>query len=191
MKVFQEFAETTIPGCYLIRPWRHPDKRGLFVKTFHAQAFREHGLEAVFREDFYTVSRQGVLRGMHFQTPPHQYAKVVSCPKGRIFDAIVDLRTDSPTFGSHETFELSDENACVLYLPPGIAHGFYVLSDEAIAAYRVTAEHCPEADRGVRWDTCGIPWPSSSPILSFRDSNLPSLEEVKNVSAYELNRAET
>ncbi len=192
MKAFQEFVNTTIPGCHVIRPWRRADERGLFIKTFHARAFHEHGLESVFREDFYSISHQGVLRGMHLQSPPHAYTKIVYCPKGRIFDAIVDLRPDSPTFGSHETFELSADNGLILYLPPGIAHGFYARTDGAIAAYRVTAEHAPEADTGVRWDTCGVAWPSDSPIVSIRDSNLPSLEEVtrevQNVFVNELNR---
>jgi dTDP-4-dehydrorhamnose 3,5-epimerase len=179
-------VKTSIPGCYLIRPWRHQDDRGLFVKTFHAEWFREHGLETDFREDFYSVSRRGVLRGMHFQSPPYQHAKLVYCVKGRILDAVVDLRSDSQGFGLHEILELSDDNGWVLYLPRGVAHGFYVLSDEAITAYRVTSEYRPEADSGVRWDTCGIAWPNNSPIISARDSSLPPLEEVRNVFTCEL-----
>lgn len=188
MRVFQEFVSTSIPGCYVIRPWRHLDNRGLFVKTFHAEAFREHGLETDFREDFYSISRKGVLRGMHFQSPPYHHAKLVYCAKGRILDAIVDLRNDSQGFGLQETLELSGENGWVLYLPPGVAHGFYVLSDEAITVYRVTSEYRPEADSGVRWDSCGIAWPNNSPIVSARDFNLPPLEEVRNVFTCESSR---
>lgn len=186
MAVFQEFAKTSIPGCYVIRPWRKSDNRGLFVKTFHAEAFREQGLETDFKEDFYSVSRKRVLRGMHFQSPPFQHAKLVYCIKGSIFDAVVDLRTDSEAFGLHETLELSDENGLVLYVPPGVAHGFYVLSEEAITVYSVTSEHCPEADAGVRWDSCGIAWPTDSPIISARDSSLPPL--ARNLFACELSR---
>jgi dTDP-4-dehydrorhamnose 3,5-epimerase len=186
VRVFQDFVKTSIPGCYVIRPWRHLDERGLFVKTFHAEAFRELGLETDFREDFYSVSRKGVLRGMHFQRPPYQQAKLVHCVKGRILDAVVDLRNDSQNFGALETLELSDENGWVLYLPPGVAHGFYVLSDEAITAYRVTMEYCPEADSGVRWNSCGIDWPTNSPIISARDSGLPNLDDVRNLFTCEL-----
>ena len=186
MRVFQEFVKTGIPGCYVIRPWRHQDDRCLFVKTFHAAAFREHGLETDFREDFYSVSHRGVLRGMHLQMPPCQQAKLVYCVKGRILDAVVDLRSDSQGFGKYECAELSDENGWVLYVPPGVAHGFYVLSDEAITAYSVTAEYSPEADGGVRWDSCGIAWPTNSPIVSARDASLPCLDDARNLFASEL-----
>jgi dTDP-4-dehydrorhamnose 3,5-epimerase len=188
VKVFQEVVKTSIPGCYVIRPWRHRDERGVFVKTFHAEAFRELGLETDFREDFYSVSRKGVLRGMHFQRPPYQQAKLVYCAKGSILDAVVDLRTDAQGFGVQETLELSEENGWVLYIPPGVAHGFYVLSDEAITAYSVTVEYCPEADSGVRWDSCGIAWPTNSPIISARDASLPPLDDVRNLFACELSR---
>ena len=182
MSVFQKFEQTSIPGCYLIRPWRQLDNRGLFVKTFHAAAFREMGLEIDFRESFYSVSSKRVLRGMHYQRTPHQQAKLVHCVKGRILDAIVDLRVNSQSFGAYETLELSDENGLVLYIPPGIAHGFYVLSEEAITAYSVTMEYSAQSDSGVRWDSCGIPWPNDAPIVSVRDANLPLLDEVRNLS---------
>ena len=185
VKVFQEVIETRIPGCYLIRPWRHHDMRGQFVKTFHAQAFRELGLEDNFRESYYSVSCKGVLRGMHFQRPPSHHAKLVYCVSGRILDAFVDLRGGSGLFGAHECVELSAENGLVLYLSPGVAHGFYVLSDEAITVYHTAVEYDPEADSGVRWDTCGIPWPTASPILSARDGNLPPLEEARDLFPWE------
>jgi dTDP-4-dehydrorhamnose 3,5-epimerase len=181
VKVFEELIATRIPGCYLIRPWRHQDERGEFVKTFHAHAFRELGLEDNFREGYYSVSRKGVLRGMHFQRPPSHHAKLVYCVRGCILDAFVDLRCGSQGFGTHQCLELSAENGLVLYLSPGIAHGFYVLSDEAITVYSVATEYDPEADSGVRWDSCGIDWPTNSPILSSRDANLPALEEVRDL----------
>jgi dTDP-4-dehydrorhamnose 3,5-epimerase len=188
VRVFQEFLKTSIPGCYLIRPWRHQDERGLFVKTFHAEAFREHGLETDFREDFYSVSRKGVLRGMHLQRRPHDQAKLVYCVKGCIWDAVVDLRSDSQGFGTQESLELSEETGLVLYIPPGVAHGFYVLSDEAITAYSVTKEYCREADSGVRWDSCGIAWPTNSPIVSARDASLPLLSDARHLFTCELGR---
>jgi dTDP-4-dehydrorhamnose 3,5-epimerase len=187
VEAFQEVIGTRIPGCYLIRPWRRHDERGLFVKTFHASAFRELGLEHNFRESYYSISRKGVLRGMHFQRPPSDHAKLVYCVTGTILDAFVDLRGGSGVFGAHECVELSAENGLVLYLPPGVAHGFYVLSDEAITVYHVAVEYDPVADSGVRWDTCGIPWPTASPILSVRDCNLPPLEEARDLFPSELN----
>jgi dTDP-4-dehydrorhamnose 3,5-epimerase len=188
VNVFQEIVETSIPGCRLIRPWRRADERGLFVKTFHAAAFEELGLETDFREDYYSVSRQGVLRGMHFQRPPHHHAKLVYCARGSILDAVVDLRWGSKSFGLYETFELSDENGCIVYVPPGVAHGFYALSQEVITIYKVTTEYSPEADDGVRWDSCGINWPSDAPIVSARDCSLPVLSNVKNLFECELIR---
>jgi dTDP-4-dehydrorhamnose 3,5-epimerase len=181
VSVFEEFEETRIPGCYLIHPWRRSDERGLFVKTFHAEVFQERGLQTDFREDYFSVSRKGVLRGMHFQRPPYHHAKLVYCAKGCILDAIVDLRSDQGGFGKHQTFELSDQNSCILYLSPGIAHGFYALSDEAITVYSVTVEYNPDADSGVRWNSCGIDWPTDSPIVSARDSNLPLIAEAANL----------
>jgi dTDP-4-dehydrorhamnose 3,5-epimerase len=116
---------------------------------------------------------------MHFQRPPHHHAKLVYCAHGCILDAVVDLRVDGGGFGNHLVVNLSSENGWVVYLPPGVAHGFYALSDEAVTVYKVTSEYSPESDDGVRWDSCGIAWPSDSPIVSDRDSNFPVLNDVK------------
>jgi dTDP-4-dehydrorhamnose 3,5-epimerase len=96
-------------------------------------------------------------------------------------DAVVDLRNDRGGFGKHLTFELSDHNSCILYLSPGVAHGFYVLSEEAITVYSVTVEYNPGADSGVRWNSCGVVWPTDSPIVSTRDSNLPLMEDARSL----------
>jgi dTDP-4-dehydrorhamnose 3,5-epimerase len=181
VNVFEEFEQTRIPGCYLIRPWRRPDERGLFVKTFHTEAFRERGLQTDFRESYFSVSRKGVLRGMHFQRPPHEHAKLVYCVMGCVLDAVVDLRSDRGGFGKHQEFELSDRNSCILYLSPGVAHGFYVLSEEAITVYSVTGEYNPGSDSGVRWNSCGVDWPTDSPVVSPRDSNFPLIEDARNI----------
>lgn len=181
INVFEEIRESRIPGCYLFRPRSPLDNRGKFVKTFHAATFERYGLEIGFRESFYSVSKKNVLRGMHFQRPPQEHAKLVYCLKGTIFDAFVDLRIKSQGFGMHECVELSDKNGLILYLPPGVAHGFYVLSNEAITVYNVTKEYDPSADSGVHWDSCGIDWPTNSPIISPRDSRLLDLNEVNNL----------
>jgi len=164
---------TLLPGCYRIQPRVLDDHRGHFVKTFQASIFRAHGLEDRFTETFYSVSRKGVLRGFHFQTPPHAHAKLVHCTAGAVLDAVVDIRRGSPTAGRFFTLELTAEQATMLYIPAGFAHAFYALTDHAAVAYQVTTEFAPDHDAGVRWDSFGIPWPDCAPILSAKDLALP------------------
>ncbi len=172
--------QTRIHGCFEIQPDIHRDNRGTFIKTFHESAFKESGLTTSFAEEYHSLSKKGVLRGLHFQIPPHDHIKVIYAASGKIFDAIVDLRVGSPTYGEHAIFELSDENASLLYLPSGIAHGFYVLSDYALVMYKVTTTYAPEHDTGILWNSVGIPWPDTSPIMSERDKTFPSLDEFDN-----------
>ncbi|WBS02779.1 dTDP-4-dehydrorhamnose 3,5-epimerase [Pseudoduganella sp. SL102] len=166
------FSPTSIHGCYELSPGVFRDQRGSFVKVFHEELFQARGLASHFAEDYYTLSRRGVLRGLHFQTPPHDHAKLVYCPHGAILDVALDLRLGSPTHGQHVMLELSAEKANMLYLPPGLAHGFYALSEQALVAYKVTTIHAPESDSGVHWDSAGIPWPDREPVISPRDSAL-------------------
>ena len=172
-----QFNETKIPGCYEIIPRVLPDERGLFVKTFNRQQFAECGLATDFAEGYYTLSRRGVLRGLHFQTPPLDHAKLVYCPAGEIFDAVLDLRSGSPTFGEVLTSTLSERTANMLYLPPGLAHGFWTTSDKALVMYQVTSRYAPEHDAGILWSSAGIPWPGGTPVLSARDRSFPRLDE--------------
>jgi dTDP-4-dehydrorhamnose 3,5-epimerase len=181
MNVFDDVRKTSILGCYLLSAWKRRDIRGVFVKTFHFDEFQRLGLATEFREDYYSVSHQNVLRGMHFQRPPHQHDKLVYCPFGEILDAVVDLRHNSPTFGHHEIFTVSAENAVMVYVPSGVAHGFLARSEQAIAVYKVTTVYAPQSDAGVRWDSCGIPWPETSPIVSERDMAFPTLAELDEV----------
>jgi dTDP-4-dehydrorhamnose 3,5-epimerase len=167
--------QTFIPGCYQLFPLVNKDNRGSFVKNFHKGVFAKHGLITEFAEEFYSVSHKGVLRGMHFQTPPHEHFKVVYCLAGKVLDAIVDLRVGSPAYQKSETFELSAGLGNMLYIAPGVAHGFYALTDEVIMQYKVTTVYTPEHDGGIRWDSAGIPWPDSVPIISDRDCDFPSL----------------
>lgn len=169
--------ETPIPGCFEIRPKILRDDRGGFIKTFHTDAFAKQGLCTEWREEYYSVSKRGVLRGLHFQTPPHDHAKLVYCVDGAVLDAVVDLRKGSPTYGMHKTFELTAEGAGMLYIPGGLAHGFFVLSESATMMYKVSTVYAPEHDRGIRWDSAGIPWPVQAPILSPRDAVLPVLDD--------------
>lgn len=166
------FTECRLPGCFLVEFPNFRDHRGLFVKSFQRSAFEERGLECNFTESFYTESGENVLRGMHFQVPPADHAKLVYCMSGSIWDVALDLRIGSPTFGEHEGYDLSAEYNNAVYLPRGIAHGFFVRSAPAVVVYHVTSEHTPEHDKGIRWDSFGAKWPQSAPVISLRDESL-------------------
>ena len=174
-----------IPGCFTIQPAVFEDLRGRFVKVFHEPSFSDHGLVSSFAEDYYSVSRKGVLRGMHFQKPPSDHAKLVFCVSGDVLDAVVDLRRGSPTFGRHFTIELTSHKANMLYVPRGVAHGFFTLSDEATVVYKVETTHAPADDAGIAWDGCGVDWPSASPVLSARDQQFPTFADFASPFEYQ------
>lgn len=170
-------SRTEIAGCYELFPNVFKDERGVFVKTFHREVFKENGLDVDFAEEYYSISKKNVLRGLHFQFPPMEHTKMVYCTEGTVMDAVVDLRVGSPTYLRHLTFELSAEKANIIYIPPGLAHGFYVLSEYATVHYKVTSVYSPQHDSGILWSSAGIPWPGSSPLISKRDSEFLSLSE--------------
>ncbi len=167
--------ETTLPGCFLISLPEQKDKRGNFVKIFHEETFGEKGLETIFHEEYYSFSHRGVLRGLHFQVPPQEHVKLVYCIEGVIFDAVVDLRRNSPTFGKFNTFTLNGDEANLLYIPPGMAHGFLVQSQSALVLYKVSTVYSPAHDTGILWNSAGIPWPTQNPLVSVRDEAFPAL----------------
>lgn len=168
-----DIKETGIPGCFEIIPPVFLDERGSFVKTFHLDTFLQLGLETEWREEYYSVSRKGVLRGMHFQLPPHDHCKLVYCSAGTVLDAVIDLRRDSPGYGQHFQTELNSEKANMLYIPKGLAHGFYTLSDSATMMYKVSSVYAPSHDSGVLWSSVGVVWPDSNPVVSARDGAFP------------------
>ena len=174
------FTECRLPGCFVLEFPNFRDDRGFFVKSFQRSAFEQRGLEFDFRETFYTESREGVLRGMHFQVPPADHAKLVYCIAGAIQDIALDLRRGSPTFGEYEAFELSAELNNAVYLPRGMAHGFYARSTPSLVMYHVTSEHSPAHDSGVRWDSFGAKWPVGVPITSVRDEGLIPLAQFES-----------
>jgi len=175
---------TKMPGCFEIVPDIFTDERGLFVKTFHCDQFAALGFQTVFVEEYYSRSHKYVLRGLHFQTPPLDHTKLVCCLDGEVFDAVVDLRVGSPTYGCYQTFSLSAAKANMLYIPPGIAHGFAVMSDDALLLYKVTTVYSPEHDSGILWNSVGIPWPSSDPVISKRDKGFPPFAEFASPFTY-------
>jgi dTDP-4-dehydrorhamnose 3,5-epimerase len=165
-----QFAETKLRGCLAVQFPLFEDTRGALMKTMQRSVFERAGLQADFREVFYTDSVKGVLRGMHFQVPPADHAKLVYCISGAICDVALDLRVGSPTYGQYEVYELTAEANNAVYLPSGIAHGFLVRSPRAGVLYHVTTEHDPEHDQGILWNSFGAPWPTDNPTLSARDA---------------------
>lgn len=175
-----ELRESNIPGCYEVRPHIHCDQRGSLVKTFHAPTFQKLGLCTDFVEEYYSVSAKNVVRGMHFQAPPDDHVKLVYCTFGNVMDAVVDLRNGSPTYGQSAIFELSAEQANMVYIPQGLAHGFCALSEQTTMMYKVTTVYTPQSDRGIRWDSIGLNWPVISPIISSRDQNFMPFKEFRS-----------
>lgn len=166
-----EKRETTIPGCFELFPKVLPDSRGYFIKTFHETVFAELGLPISFPEEYFSFSHKGVLRGLHFQTPPFEHSKIVYCVQGSVLDVVVDLRKDSEYFGKHQLFKLNHEEANMIYIPPGLAHGFFVESHFAIMMYKLTSVYEKNHDKGIRWNSLEISWPEPNPIVSERDRN--------------------
>jgi dTDP-4-dehydrorhamnose 3,5-epimerase len=176
------FEPLEIPGVVLVRTTCHGDARGFFEETYRRSAFEEAGITAVFVQDNVARSARGVLRGLHFQAPPAAQGKLVQVLRGSVFDVAVDLRPGEPTFRRWLGHELNAEEGELLWIPPGFAHGYAVLSEEADLAYKVTAEYDPALDRGIRYDdpALSIDWPDENPVLSPRDRALPLLSEIDN-----------
>jgi dTDP-4-dehydrorhamnose 3,5-epimerase len=164
---------TKIPGCLIVESAVHQDERGNFTKWFQSDAFVALGLPTLWAEDYTSVSKCGVIRGLHFQTPPFEHHKFVVCLQGRAFDVVLDVRLGSPTWGEHITVDLSGDKANAVFIPAGCAHGFFSLEDSTLMLYKVGSVHAPEHDSGVRWDSAGIVWPTEPSIVSKRDQELP------------------
>lgn len=179
-----QVSPLTLPGACLFTLPHHPDARGSFTKTFHAdwrglipEAQRPSALDWEVRESFFSRSRQGVLRGLHFQEPPFASAKWVSCQEGEILDVVADLRVGSPTFAKVESVRLNATVPQMLYVPVGFAHGFYTLSAEAMVLYSCSRAYAPEQDKGILWNSIDFAWPDAVPLLSPRDAAFPRLAE--------------
>jgi dTDP-4-dehydrorhamnose 3,5-epimerase len=181
-----ELIAEPLPGVKILRPFVFEDARGNFVKPFHKGQLAAHGISLVVREEFFSTSAAGVLRGMHFQVPPHAHQKLIYCITGRVIDVVLDLREGSPTFGKAATFELSATNRHVVYLPVGFAHGFLSMEDGSCLIYKTDAVHAPDCDRGIRWDSFGFDWPvgDSQPVISARDLEHPSFPQFDTPFRY-------
>jgi dTDP-4-dehydrorhamnose 3,5-epimerase len=175
-----KLLDTPISGCYQIQLRVFDDIRGRFVKVFHAQAFDELGLETNFAEEYYSHSHKGVVRGMHFQTPPADHVKLVYCVQGDVFDVVLDLRLGSPSYGRTSIFRLSADQGNCIYIPRGLAHGFCATSESATLIYKVSSVHSPEHDAGVLWNSIDVDWPFDSPVISERDAGFEKLANFKS-----------
>ena len=177
--------ETHLKGCYIIQPKVFEDERGYFFESFNQQKFSEHiGTQIKFVQDNESQSKRGVLRGLHFQTPPYAQAKLVRVIKGEVLDVAVDLRKNSPTFGQHQSVLLTEKNKTQFFMPRGFAHGFLVLSDTAIFSYKIDNIYAPDHDTGIIWNDkdFNIDWQFDSDklILSDKDKTLQSFKDFES-----------
>ncbi len=177
-----EFQKTELKDAILIKPKVFEDNRGFFMETYSEKLFKENGIENNFIQDNHSMSiEKGVLRGLHFQEKPHSQAKLVRVTKGEVYDVIVDLREDSPTFKKWQSFELSAENKLMLFVPKGFVHGFCTLKENTEFIYKVDEFYSPESDSGIVWDDpeLQVDWPIKKPILSDKDKNLKRYRDLK------------
>lgn len=188
-----KFVETELAGVVLIEPDVFNDPRGYFLETYHAGKYAGGGVAGPFVQDNFSHSVRGTLRGLHYQLK-HAQGKLVMALAGRIFDVAVDIRQGSPTFGRWVGVELSGETRRQLYVPPGFAHGFCVLSETADVLYKCTDLYSPEDERGIIWNdpTLAIAWPVTDPLVSQKDRSYRTLREMhKDLPSYRMKKAKT
>lgn len=170
------FTETKLAGAYIIEPERLEDERGFFARTWCQREFEVHGLNPRLVQCSISFNKKkGTLRGMHYQVAPHEEAKLVRCTSGAIYDVIIDLRLNSPTFKQWLAVELTADNRCMLYIPEGFAHGFQTLDHNTEVFYQMSEFYAGESANGVRWDdpAFGIEWTEDTRIISARDQEYP------------------
>lgn len=174
-----QIQEAHLPGVLIIQPRVFGDSRGFFLETFQTERYKSIGIHQPFVQDNHSRSRQGVLRGLHVQKTRPQ-GKLVSVSRGAVYDVVVDINQKSATFGQFFSLELNDENHLQLWIPPGYAHGFCILSDVADLHYKCTELYDPKDESGVIWNDTdlNIPWPIESPLLSEKDQVLPRLRDL-------------
>lgn len=175
------FLKTNISGCYQVSLNNFKDLRGDFFKTFHVDSFEQKKLTTDWKEEYFSTSKKNVIRGMHFQTPPEDHAKLVTCLTGSVIDVIVDLRKDSQTFKKHIAIVLdANSKNKMIYIPKGCAHGFLSLKDDTLMHYKVSSVYSPENDVGILWSSIGYEWNCQNPIISDRDNKHSSLQEFQS-----------
>ena len=177
-----------IKGLCVIEPTVFKDERGYFMETYNQNDFKEAGLDMVFVQDNQSMSVRGVLRGLHYQKPPYAQSKLVRVISGRVLDVVVDIRYGSPTFGKHVAVELDGDSHSQLFIPRGFAHGFSVLSEEAVFQYKCDNYYSPQSEGAIAWDDpeLGIDWkiPAERVLLSEKDRHHPRLSDAESVFRY-------
>jgi dTDP-4-dehydrorhamnose 3,5-epimerase len=174
-----EIKPLRIEGTFEIQLQPREDERGYFMRNYDDMIFRDHGLVTDWKQENQSLStKRGIIRGLHFQAPPHAETKLVRAVIGRVLDVFVDLRKDSPTYGQWDAVELSEDNHNMVYIPKGFAHGYCTLTNRSLVQYKVDAYYAPSAEGGLRWNdkTLNIQWPVSDPTLSERDQILPEFD---------------
>lgn len=176
-----QVIKTALEGILIIQPNIYKDNRGYFSETFHELRYNEHGINLKFVQDNISVSKKGTLRGLHYQVPPKAQGKLCQVIKGSVIDVSVDLRSNSPTFGKYIKVELSEDNHNQLYIPQGFAHGFVVLSSEAIFHYKCSDFYSKEHERAIRYDDpdLNIDWEITDPIVSDKDKQAKFFKEIE------------
>ncbi|MBI4244784.1 MAG: dTDP-4-dehydrorhamnose 3,5-epimerase [Planctomycetes bacterium] len=179
---FIGFKRLEIHDVILIEPTIYKDKRGFFLESYKKSDFEKYGFNFHFVQDNHSKSVKGVLRGLHFQIAPKAQGKLVRCITGKILDVAVDIRKKSPTYKKYVAVELIGDDQKALYVPPGFAHGFVTLSDEADVFYKTTEEYSSAQDMGLRWNDpdINIKWPISDPIVSDKDAMQPLLKDIEH-----------
>ncbi len=170
-----EIADLELKDSFIIRPKEFYDERGAFIKIYDRALLKTRNIEPLFPEDYLSISKKGVIRGLHYQLDPHAQAKLVRVVKGKIIDVLVDLRKSSPTFGKWAAVEVSVENKISVYVPRGFAHGFIAMEDDTYVSYKVDNDYAPAHERGIVFDDpqIGIRWPRMDYILSQKDRSWP------------------
>ena len=185
-----DFIKTDIDGIVIIRPRVIEDSRGYFFEAFSEREFCENVCEVKFVQENESLSKKNVIRGLHFQKMPHAQSKLIRVVKGRVLDVAVDIRKGSPTFGKHVAVELSEDNHMQLFIPRGFAHGFAVLSDEAIFQYKCDNYYAPGYEGAIAWNDpdLNIDWqiPACDIVLSAKDQNNPQLKDAKDLFDYNI-----
>jgi dTDP-4-dehydrorhamnose 3,5-epimerase len=171
--------KSDLGGVLLIQPAIHSDSRGRFFESYQKERYREIGIAEEFVQDNQSVSQKNTIRGLHYRAPQEQ-AKLVRVIRGEVFDVVVDIRKESPTFGQWRGYILSDSNCLQVYIPVGFAHGFCVLSETAEFSYKVSEYYSAENEKGIMWNDLdiGIKWPTSNPVLSEKDKTNPALKDI-------------
>ena len=178
------FSKLNLSDLVVVESEIFNDDRGFLLETYDNSQFRDAGIHVNFQLDILSRSKTGVIRGLHFQRPPYQQAKLIYCSEGQILDVAVDIREESDTFGDHVSLILAEDSNRMLFIPPGFAHGFAVMGGPAKVHYKLSNRYAPDYQAGIRWDDpfLNIDWQIQEPTVSDQDSSFPDFQDIKPLS---------